>query len=97
MNCRDVLAALDFTVKTHLRYLLALQERLESGEELSFHTARFLIEARKPRVGAVTVQTRCDMDSFALWQGESPHLNLPPRGEEAELPPLDSEHILGAG
>ena len=37
-----------FTVKTHLRYLLALQERLESGEELSFHTARFLLEARKP-------------------------------------------------
>ena len=37
-----------FTVRTHLRYLLALQERLESGEELSFHTARFLLEARKP-------------------------------------------------
>ena len=30
-----------FTVRTHLRHLLALQERLESGEELSFHTARF--------------------------------------------------------
>ena len=35
------------------------------------------------------------MDSFALWQGESPHpfdraqdrLNLPPQGEEAEPPP----------
>ena len=40
-----------FTVKTHLRYLLALQERLESGEELSFHTARFLLEARKPADG----------------------------------------------
>ena len=37
-----------FTVRTHLKYLLALQERLESGEELSFHTARFLLEARKP-------------------------------------------------
>ena len=35
----------------------------------------------------VTVQTWCDMDSFALWQGESPHLNLPPQGEEAEPPP----------
>ena len=41
----------------------------------------------------VTVQTWCDMDSFALRQGESPHLNLPPRGEEAEPPPLDSEHL----
>lgn len=40
-----------FTVKTHLRYLLALQERLEAGEELSFHTARFLLEARKPESG----------------------------------------------
>ena len=41
----------EFTVKTHLKYLLALQERLESGEELSFHTARFLLEARKPAIG----------------------------------------------
>ena len=32
----------------------------------------------------VTVQTGCDMHSFALRQGESPHLNLPPQGEEAE-------------
>ena len=40
-----------FTVKTHLEYLLALQERLELGEELSFHTARFLLEARKPESG----------------------------------------------
>ena len=40
-----------FTVKTHLRYLLALQDRLEAGEELSFHTARFLLEARKPPGG----------------------------------------------
>ncbi len=36
-----------FTVKTHLRYLLALQERVDRGEELGFHTARYLIEARK--------------------------------------------------
>ena len=40
-----------FTVKTHLKYLLALQERLESVEELSFHTAKFLLEARKPVSG----------------------------------------------
>lgn len=37
----------EFTVKTHLRYLLALQERVDAGEELGFHTARYLIEARK--------------------------------------------------
>lgn len=37
-----------FTVETHLRYLLALQERLESGDELGFHAARFLIEASRP-------------------------------------------------
>ena len=37
-----------FTVKTHLRYLFALQERVETGEELGFHAARFLLEARKP-------------------------------------------------
>ena len=36
-----------FTVKTNLRHLFAVQERLEAGEELSFHTARFLLEARK--------------------------------------------------
>ena len=45
----------------------------------------------------VTVQAGCDMGSFALWQGESPHLNLPPRGEEAEPPPLDSEHLRDDG
>lgn len=38
----------EFTVKSHLRYLLALQERLEAGEELGYYTARYLIEARKP-------------------------------------------------
>ena len=37
-----------FTVKTHLRYLFALQERLEAGEELGFYAAKYLIEARKP-------------------------------------------------
>ena len=37
----------DFTVKSHLRYLLALQERVEAGEELGFFAARYLIEARK--------------------------------------------------
>ena len=36
-----------FTVKSHLRYLLALQERLEAGEELGFFAAKYLIEARK--------------------------------------------------
>ncbi len=36
-----------FTVKTHLRYLHALQERVDAGEELGFYTARYLIEARK--------------------------------------------------
>lgn len=38
-----------FTVKTHLRYLLALHERVEAGEELGFYTARYLIEARKEK------------------------------------------------
>ena len=37
----------EFTVKTHLRYLLTLQERVDAGEELGFYTARYLIEARK--------------------------------------------------
>ena len=37
-----------FTVRTHLPSLLALQERLEAGEELGFHAAKYLIEARKP-------------------------------------------------
>ena len=41
-----------FTVKTHLRYLLALQERVEAGEELGFHAARFLLEASKPLGGS---------------------------------------------
>ena len=38
----------EFTVETHLRYLLSLQERLEASEELVFHAAKYLIEARKP-------------------------------------------------
>ena len=37
-----------FTVETHLRYLLALQERLEAGGELGFYAAKYLIEASKP-------------------------------------------------
>ena len=37
-----------FTVETHLRNLLALQERLEAGGKLVFHAAKYLIEARKP-------------------------------------------------
>ena len=37
-----------FTVKTHLRHLYALQERLDAGEELDFFAGKFLIEARKP-------------------------------------------------
>ena len=36
-----------FTVKSHLRYWLVLQERLEAGEELGFYAAKFLIEASK--------------------------------------------------
>ena len=40
-----------FTVKSHLRYLFALQERLEAGEELGFYAAKFLIEASKSNDG----------------------------------------------
>jgi len=36
-----------FTVKTHLPHLLALQRRLEAGENLAFHAAQYLIEATK--------------------------------------------------
>ena len=36
-----------FTVKTHLRYLLALQQRVDGGEELGYYTARYLIEGKK--------------------------------------------------
>ena len=36
----------DFSVKTHLQPLLALQDRLESGKGLHFYSARYLIEAR---------------------------------------------------
>ena len=35
-----------FTVKTHLQYLFALQDRLESGKPLEFYAAKYLIEAR---------------------------------------------------
>ena len=37
-----------FSVKTHLRYLLALQERVEAGGDLAFYAAKYLIEATKP-------------------------------------------------
>ena len=37
-----------FTVKTHVRYLLALQQRLDAGEDLAFHAAMYFIEATKP-------------------------------------------------
>ena len=47
------LAVPGFTVKTHLRHLLALQGRLEDGEKLEFFAAKYLIEASKsgPTVG----------------------------------------------
>ncbi len=37
-----------FTVQTHLPHLLALQRRLDAGEDLAFHAALYLIEATKP-------------------------------------------------
>ncbi len=36
-----------FAVESHLRYLLALQERMEAGEGLEFYAAKYLIEARR--------------------------------------------------
>ena len=36
-----------FLVETHARYLLALQERLDRGETLSFTARKYLIEAHK--------------------------------------------------
>jgi SAM-dependent methyltransferase len=38
-----------FSVKTHLSYLLKLQEQLENQEPLSFVARKYLIEARKPK------------------------------------------------
>jgi SAM-dependent methyltransferase len=38
-----------FTVETHQRYLFALQDRLDAGQELAFAAGLYLIEARKPR------------------------------------------------
>jgi SAM-dependent methyltransferase len=38
----------DFSVRTHLAPLLALQARLNRGEQLRFTTRSYLIEARKP-------------------------------------------------
>ena len=42
-----------FTVKSHLRGLLSLQERLEAGQELGFFAAKFLLESKKPGSGQV--------------------------------------------
>jgi SAM-dependent methyltransferase len=39
-----------FSVETHLAHLLALQDRLERGEELVFEARKYLVEARKPRL-----------------------------------------------
>lgn len=36
-----------FSVESHLKYLLRLQERLDAGEELSFRARKYLIEVRK--------------------------------------------------
>ena len=36
-----------FSVKTHSKYLFALQRRLEGGDELAFTAKKYLIEARK--------------------------------------------------
>ncbi len=36
-----------FTVETHMRHLLALQEKLEADGELGFYAAKYLIEASK--------------------------------------------------
>ena len=36
-----------FTVETHLRHLLALQQRLEADGELGFYAAKYLIKASK--------------------------------------------------
>jgi hypothetical protein len=38
-----------FSVETHLKHLLELQHRLESGEPLSFVARKYLIEAHKNR------------------------------------------------
>jgi SAM-dependent methyltransferase len=37
-----------FSVATHVRYLERLQQRLDSGEHLTFTAKQYLIEARKP-------------------------------------------------
>jgi len=36
-----------FSVESHWKYLLKLQERLDTGEELVFHARKYLIEVRK--------------------------------------------------
>lgn len=40
-------AVQDFSVETHADYLIRLQQKVESGEELSFTARRYLIEAYK--------------------------------------------------
>ncbi len=37
-----------FSVESHLEYLLRLQDRIESGETLTFTAHKYLIEAKKP-------------------------------------------------
>lgn len=39
----------DFSVDTHLPYLLALQKQVDRGEELRFSAAKYLLQARKPK------------------------------------------------
>lgn len=41
----------DFSVDSHMNYLLILQERLESDEKLVFEARKYLIEARKEVIG----------------------------------------------
>jgi SAM-dependent methyltransferase len=37
----------DFSVETHLPYLLALQERLDRGEKLEYIAAKYMLQAKK--------------------------------------------------
>jgi SAM-dependent methyltransferase len=43
-----------FSVEKHARHLLALQRRLDDGEELTFTARKYLIEAHKPWLPAVS-------------------------------------------
>ena len=38
----------DFSVESHLKYLLNLQNRLENNQSLTFTARKYKIEARKP-------------------------------------------------